>query len=393
MTTGALAEGDRRDAGESPGRVFLTSAWIVLGLTLAGLVAAAVFNPPPPPTHSAVAALAPPLEGAPVPAVRRPDSVILQRQGAVIPAPPERLRSAASNATDPAKSLAPSERPPASAVPDPGLSIRRLVKASQPARPAVFPDSVTLAAHALPAPPTDIPWSREERSRIAVIVTGLGLSEGTTRAALALPSDVALSFSPYAPALDRWAALARAAGHPVFLDLPLQAGSNDRWRAGPLALSPADAWADNEARLDTLVQDLPSLRGVVAAAPQDFLDYHDPTKALLAFLARRGLILVDPRREAGRDLAQTALRDGARGVPADVDLAQPAGLAVRNARLGALVSIAEEHGRALLLTRADPAGIELIAAWIGTLSEKDVLLVPPDQLSSRGYPPTETASR
>src|SRR3546814_2917386 len=59
----------------------------------------------------------------------------------------------------------------------------------------------------------------DKRPRIAVVLTGLGLSDSATAAAIEeLPSAVTLSFSPYARDLERWIALARARGHEVMLD-------------------------------------------------------------------------------------------------------------------------------------------------------------------------------
>ena len=59
------------------------------------------------------------------------------------------------------------------------------------------------------------------RACVAVVVTGLGLADRLTERALALPGAVGLSFSPYAGAAA-WQSRARAAGHEVLLDLPLQ---------------------------------------------------------------------------------------------------------------------------------------------------------------------------
>ena len=58
---------------------------------------------------------------------------------------------------------------------------------------------------------------------IAIIVGGLGVSESLTEAAIdTLPPEVTLSFVPYARDLQGWIDRARAAGHEVMLELPME---------------------------------------------------------------------------------------------------------------------------------------------------------------------------
>src|SRR3546814_16101974 len=63
----------------------------------------------------------------------------------------------------------------------------------------------------------------DRRPRIAVVLTGLGLSDSATQAAIEqLPAAVTLSFSPYARGLEPWTALARSRGHEALIALPLE---------------------------------------------------------------------------------------------------------------------------------------------------------------------------
>ncbi|HWC63268.1 MAG TPA: divergent polysaccharide deacetylase family protein, partial [Rhizomicrobium sp.] len=59
--------------------------------------------------------------------------------------------------------------------------------------------------------------------RIAIVVSGLGVSEKATAAALAaLPSGVTLGFAPYAGDVQRWVNQARQSGHEVLLEVPME---------------------------------------------------------------------------------------------------------------------------------------------------------------------------
>ena len=58
---------------------------------------------------------------------------------------------------------------------------------------------------------------------MALIVGGLGLNAVTTRAAIErLPPEVTLSFVPYADNLQSWIDQARAQGHEVMLEMPME---------------------------------------------------------------------------------------------------------------------------------------------------------------------------
>jgi hypothetical protein len=59
--------------------------------------------------------------------------------------------------------------------------------------------------------------------RVVLVVNGMGLSQTGTQSAIeALPEDVTLAFAPYGSSLQRWIDKARAQGHEVLLQIPLE---------------------------------------------------------------------------------------------------------------------------------------------------------------------------
>ncbi|MEJ0063637.1 MAG: divergent polysaccharide deacetylase family protein [Alphaproteobacteria bacterium] len=87
------------------------------------------------------------------------------------------------------------------------------------------------------------PQQREKRSelapgqlpRIAVVIDDLGLNERATKAAIALPAAVTLSFLPYGEHATALAGAARAQGHELLLHMPMQPVGHDD--PGPGALT------------------------------------------------------------------------------------------------------------------------------------------------------------
>ena len=67
------------------------------------------------------------------------------------------------------------------------------------------------------------PFVPDNRPKVALVIGGLGLNSRATQTAIeALPAEVTLSFSPYADGLQGWIDRARAAGHEVLLEIPME---------------------------------------------------------------------------------------------------------------------------------------------------------------------------
>ena len=67
-------------------------------------------------------------------------------------------------------------------------------------------------------------------------LAGLGLGPAATRAAIQLPGEITLAFSSHARDLQQWIDLARAAGHEVLLDLPMEPIGYPAMDPGPQSL-------------------------------------------------------------------------------------------------------------------------------------------------------------
>lgn len=206
--------------------------------------------------------------------------------------------------------------------------------------------------------------------KIAIVVVGLGLSKDATEAAITkLPPDISLSFSPYADGLENWIKKARAAGHEVLLDLPLEPPNFPIRDAGPMAVlsqnSPAEAQSRVEqvlTRAQGYVGVAAALRSPVAASPQ--------WGPMLRGLKGRGLLMV------GDGLAGVAETD----LPASASVTLVADetpfRAAIDARLSRLMNTAQKEGTALTYVSPRPVTFERLLAWIGSFPQRGVVLAP-----------------
>ena len=234
----------------------------------------------------------------------------------------------------------------------------------------------TRPADAFAQPVKALP-GKPDAPRIAIIVGGLGVSEHATAAAIAnLPGAVTLGFMPYGGDVDALAARARALGHEVLLQVPMEPFDYPDNDPGPQTLLTSLTAAQNIDRLDWLMSRFQGYVGMTSAMGARFTASEQAFAPVLREAARRGLIFVDdgsnPRSLAG----QIA---GANNLPfakADVAIDSVPTPEQIDRALGRLEMAARERNVAVGVASALPVSIERIAAWAKALASRGLLLVP-----------------
>ena len=241
------------------------------------------------------------------------------------------------------------------------------------------------------------PWQRfstyfleeESRPRVAIVMTGLGMSEGVTEAAIrSLPPEVSLSFSPYAHNLANWIGLARVNGHEVLLDLYMEPSTYPFDDPGPQAIMTVLSEAENRKRFDWVLSRGNSFVGLTGRMGSRLLARQDSLSPVLEDIAEQGLLFVDDRATAGSlgfDLARQL------GVPAayseDMIDEPSANRAAIDAKLNRVERLALTKGAAVALAQPYPVTIERLNVWIAELAERGVVLAPISAVVNRQPPP------
>ena len=313
-----------------------------------------------------------------------------------VPTPAAASPDAATHAGEPAPPLPPVTQPPVTQAPEPAMPEPAMTgtatetRIGTPAKPAVAPASdqpqqvasvpppvpqlpqlAPTGRGLRPAPDPALveqssfgplprigangrePWqvyarpadSGTDRPRVAVILSGLGLSSAATEAAIqGLPGEVTLAFQPFADNIQQW-----------------------------ITLSPDE----NEERLRWALSRVTGYVGVVNHMGSRFTTSRESMQPILAEIKARGLLYVDARSSA-RSIATVMASE--MQVPRAIndrflDSREVSRVTI-DARLTEIERIAKDAGVSIAIGQGFPVTIERVREWAQTLDSKGLTLVP-----------------
>jgi len=210
--------------------------------------------------------------------------------------------------------------------------------------------------------------------RIAIVLDDLGLNAAATMGALDLPAPTTLSFLPYGRSLDAWAFLARARGHEVLLHMPMQPIGPER--PGPNALRVDLSDAELQRRLKANLDSFTGYVGINNHMGSRFTASAASMAKIVAPLRRRGLIFLDSRTIGASRAAAVTREAGVPTLERDVFLDDVIDRAQIARQLDEVEAIARRHGQAIAIGHPHAATLAELRAWIPSLAEKGLVLVP-----------------
>lgn len=230
--------------------------------------------------------------------------------------------------------------------------------------------------------------SRDDRPRLAIVVTGLGLSPVATEAAIRrLPAEVTLAFHPGAVDLAQWAEMARRAGHEVLLSIPMESADFPFDDPGPYALLTSLDTQENLGRLERIIGRLTGFVGVIGIMGSKFSQDEDSLRPVLKSLHERGVMYVEGANAAESLAPGIATEIGLPRVLVDVVLDDEPSRAAIERQLAQLETAARDHAVAVGIARPYPVVIASISKWAATLKEKNLVLAPASAVVDRQFLP------
>lgn len=216
----------------------------------------------------------------------------------------------------------------------------------------------------------------DTRPQIALVIGDLGLNRAQTHQALQLPGSVTLAFSPYAEGLQEWVIQARAAGHEVLLEMPMEPPNYPADDPGPRALLTSLGPTQNLDRLDWLLSRFQGYVGVIENMGGRFSTSPLHIEPVLVVLKRRGLTYISRRRNLDSLSHEIASEIELLSVGIDIEVDSDPSKQQINQRLAAAENRAIRTGTAIAGGRAYPTTFEAVRSWIEALESRDAVLAP-----------------
>lgn len=230
-----------------------------------------------------------------------------------------------------------------------------------------------------------VPVAAGNHPRIAIVISGLGISAKSTQAAITgLPSGVTLAFAPYANDVQRWVSLARQKGHEVLLQVPMEPYDFPDSDPGQYTLRTSVNEEANTKRLAWSLTRITGYVGVTNLLGGRFLTDGSAMEPMLTFLMRRGLMFYD-NGSATRSVApDVAGRLGIPFVQATTTINSIQAAMEIDHRLADLETEARTKGKASGTGFLYPVTVERVNLWARGLAGRGFVLAPVSSIVTTG---------
>ncbi len=221
------------------------------------------------------------------------------------------------------------------------------------------------------------PFTPNGKPRISLMMGGLGLNGATTRAAIErLPAEVTLSFVAYADGLQAWIDQARAHGHEVVLETPMEPNDFPNNDPGPYTLMASSAPAETARRLSWVMSRATGYFALTNYLGGRFLASGAAVDGFMAQVKAHGLGFLDDGSAKGRGA-------GAPRASADSVIDQDLSADAIDRQLTALEAQATTRGQAFGAGFAYPVTVETVARWADRVEARGYQLAPASAITRR----------
>lgn len=224
---------------------------------------------------------------------------------------------------------------------------------------------------------TPLAVTTSSRPKIAILLGGMGLNAKLTQKAIKeLPGDVSFGFAPYGDNLQSQVNAARAQGHEVMLQVPMEPIGYPGNNPGPKTILADATVTENIESLRWHLSRFSGFSGVTNYMGARFLVTADALHPVMEELAKRGLVYLEDATVnltmAPRIAQATRLPTKRADIVIDIE---PNAAAIAEA-LERLEQQAIDNGMAIGTGSGLPVTIETVSEWAKGLHDKGILLIP-----------------
>lgn len=219
-----------------------------------------------------------------------------------------------------------------------------------------------------------------KEAKVAILISGLGLSSSTTQRALDLPVEVSLGFSPYSYNIKDWVKKALKTKHDVLLELPMEPLNYPADDPGPYGLLTSISEKDNLNRLEWVLTRAEGFFGLYTNPGEKFSRAHKSIEPVLLSLQDKGIPLIHGNGVSDTGFSQLATKIDAAILPIDLVIDEQISSQHIEAQLEKIETYARDVGFAVAVGSPYPITIKMIKKWLPTLQAKGITLVPVSEI-------------
>ena len=225
---------------------------------------------------------------------------------------------------------------------------------------------------------------KTDRPRVAIIVSGLGHSRAATDAAINnLPPEISLAIDSYARGVSYWMERAREVGHEVLLTLPLESATFPFEDPGPGTLRVLSAPEENVNQMEWVMSRASGFFGLMGVAGSKFTTNDEQMSFMLKAIKARGIMFVDGGYTPASLAPRIALKEKAIWAAVEIDLDRKLEGREIDLKLAEFEKLATSRALAIARISNSPLSLARLSAWVKTLSDKGIDLVPVSALANK----------
>ncbi len=215
------------------------------------------------------------------------------------------------------------------------------------------------------------PFAPTNGPKIALAVSGYGLSAADSDKALALPPEVSLILSPYSADPELWQRKARESGHEIWLSLPMENSNFVLNDPGPRALLSRSSMTDNNKKLLWILSRATGYAGVAGETDKAFLDMHSMLGTLVTSIFKRGIGYFELNPHGSEFLETLAVAQSAPFIGLDQSIASIDARAFTR-----MEENARKDGSAVAVMDLTPRNVDDVREWALTIGSRGFVLAP-----------------
>lgn len=216
----------------------------------------------------------------------------------------------------------------------------------------------------------------QDKASIVILITGVGLSESSTKQVLEMPVNFTLGFSPYAPDVGTWTKKAAILGFDTVLQIPMETPDYSVDDPGAYALLSTASAEDNISRLEMLLSLGVNYKAVYTAPEENFSTNMNNIRPIVTALADHNMPILYGRGQGNVSLLQFTEHLGVTLLGVDAVIDDKITYAAILKHLADLQRVAETSHYAIGIAHPYPLTLSTLKYWMKQIQDKDVQVVP-----------------